>query len=263
MEQLKAKLAVVTGASSGIGAAIVRDLIAAGLIVIGLARRYERMEALRQELSTDEQRARFHAIKCNIADGRDVAEVFTRIIRDHGPVYVLVNNAGCFRFGQLATMDECEVQEVLQTNVMGVVNCTRHVFAAMRAHSIDGHVILINSICGHKVPVISDAMPILNIYPATKFALTAINEIYRQEFKGLGTRVKVTDVELKLVVGNSLGSERFVYQRTGAAEICPVFELIMHSTNPKEALRKQICNTSIEYCTATHTHATTYKHIDK
>ncbi|XP_011187737.2 farnesol dehydrogenase isoform X2 [Zeugodacus cucurbitae] len=199
MEQLKAKLAVVTGASSGIGAAIVRDLIAAGLIVIGLARRYERMEALRQELSTDEQRARFHAIKCNIADGRDVAEVFTRIIRDHGPVYVLVNNAGCFRFGQLATMDECEVQEVLQTNVMGVVNCTRHVFAAMRAHSIDGHVILINSICGHKVPVISDAMPILNIYPATKFALTAINEIYRQEFKGLGTRVKVTSISPGLV----------------------------------------------------------------
>ncbi|XP_018784534.1 PREDICTED: farnesol dehydrogenase-like [Bactrocera latifrons] len=199
MEQLKAKLAVVTGASSGIGAAIVRDLIAAGLIVIGLARRYERVEALRQELPTAEQRARLHAIKCNIADAQDVAETFTRIIRDHGPVYVLVNNAGCLRSGQLATMAECEVQEVLQTNVMGVVNCTRHVFASMRAHRIHGHVILINSICGHKVPVIPGHMPTLNIYPATKFALTAINEIYRQEFKELGTRVKVTSISPGLV----------------------------------------------------------------
>lgn len=58
---------------------------------------------------------------------------------------------------------------------------------------------------------------------------------------------------MELVVGNSLGCEHFVYQRAGAAEICPVFELIMHSTNPTEALRKQICNTSIEYYPASHT----------
>ncbi|XP_067641987.1 farnesol dehydrogenase-like [Eurosta solidaginis] len=207
MEQLKSKLAVVTGASSGIGAAIVRDLIAAGLIVIGLARRIERVEALRQDLPTREQSGRLHAIKCNIADAQDVAETFRRIICDHGPVHVLVNNAGCLRTGQLATMAESEVQEVLQTNVMGVVNCTRHAFASMRAHRIDGHVILINSICGHKVPVIPGHMPTLNIYPATKFALTAINEIYRQEFKELGTRVKVTSISPGLV-DTELISER-------------------------------------------------------
>lgn len=203
MEQLKSKIAVVTGASSGIGAAIVKDLLKAQLIVIGLARRIERVEQLKQQLTAEEQH-RLHAIRCDVANASDVARVFKEITDTHGPVHVLVNNAGCLRMGQLCQMAAEQIQEMLQTNIMGVVNCTRHAFASMQQTTPstpdgaqpNGHIILINSILGHKVPVIPGHVPSLNIYPATKYALTAINEIYRQEFRALGTRIKVTVMTL-------------------------------------------------------------------
>ncbi|XP_061387614.1 farnesol dehydrogenase-like [Musca vetustissima] len=206
MEQLKWKIAVVTGASSGIGAAVVKDLLKAQLIVIGLARRIERVEQLKQQL-TGEQQQRLHAIRCDVTNANEVAEAFKEISLRHGRIYVLVNNAGCLRMGQLCQMPPEQIQEVLQTNIMGVVNCTRNAFASMQQGAAEensdgkprGHIILINSILGHNVPVIPGHVPSLNIYPATKYALTAINEIYRQEFRALGTRIKVTSISPGLV----------------------------------------------------------------
>uniref|UniRef100_T1PAP0 Short chain dehydrogenase n=1 Tax=Musca domestica TaxID=7370 RepID=T1PAP0_MUSDO len=203
MEQLKSKIAVVTGASSGIGAAVVKDLLKAQLIVIGLARRIERVEQLKQQLTGEEQQ-RLHAIRCDVTNATAVAEAFKEISLSHGSIHVIVNNAGCLRMGQLCQMPPEQIEEVLQTNIMGVVNCTRNGFAAMQeAAGADGqprgHIILINSILGHNVPVIPGHVPSLNIYPATKYALTAMNEIYRQEFRALGTRIKVTSISPGLV----------------------------------------------------------------
>lgn len=214
MEQLKSKIAVVTGASSGIGAAVVRDLLRVQLIVFGLARRIERVEQLKQQLTNEEQQ-RLHAIRCDVTDATEVTRVFEEITDTHGPVYALVNNAGCLRMGQLCQMPVDQIQEVLQTNIMGVVNCTRNAFTSMQrsmeaasdtAGQPCGHIILINSILGHNIPVIPGHVPSLNIYPATKYALTAINEIYRQEFRALGTRIKVTVMTFSVVLFSSFAS---------------------------------------------------------
>ncbi|XP_037932574.1 farnesol dehydrogenase-like [Teleopsis dalmanni] len=207
MEQLKSKIAVVTGASSGIGASIVRELLSAELIVVGLARRVERVNELKLSLSQDQQ-ARLHAIKCDVSNAIEVAEAFAVIAENYGPVHVLINNAGCLRTGQLCTMPSEQVQEVLLTNVMGVINCTHHAYAAMISDNGDGHVILINSILGHKVPAIPGHLPELNVYPATKYALTAINEIYRQEFTALGTRIKVTSLSPGIVNTELISEEQ-------------------------------------------------------
>lgn len=194
MEQLKSKIAVVTGASSGIGACIVKDLLKAKMIVIGLARRIERVIELQQQLPLSEQE-RLHSMKCDVTNEQEVESVFKEIINKYGSIYLLVNNAGCMRLGQLCRMPTEQIQQILQTNVCGIVNCTRYAFESM-LHSGDvdktGHVILINSILGHQVPVIPGHIPSFNIYPATKYAVTAINEIYRQEFRELGTKIKVT-----------------------------------------------------------------------
>lgn len=201
MERWQNKIAVVTGASSGIGSAMVKDLVENGLKVIGLARRLERVEAIRKNLPAKKQN-NLVPMRCDVSDLRSVNEAFDKIISLFGGVDILVNNAGCMKQGQLVTMNIAEVQQVIQTNIMGVVQCTQRAFKSMKERNFAGHVILINSISGHRVAS-STPLPVSNIYSPTKFAITAITEIYRQEFKGLGTKIKVT-VRFKYL--NSIGN---------------------------------------------------------
>ncbi|XP_075156816.1 farnesol dehydrogenase-like [Haematobia irritans] len=193
MERWQNKVAVVTGASSGIGEAIVKDFVNNGLQVIGLARRLDRMEAVRQQLPMAKQKF-LTPLKCDVSDLKSVNEAFDMIIAKFGGVDILVNNAGCIKLGQLTTMDVNDLQQVLQTNVMGAVYCTQRAFKSMKDRNFPGHVILMNSVAGHGIVNTGPMLPETNIYSPTKFALKAITEIYRQEFKGFGTKVKVTSI---------------------------------------------------------------------
>ncbi|XP_023305100.2 farnesol dehydrogenase-like [Lucilia cuprina] len=193
MERWQNKVAVVTGASSGIGAAIVRDLLNCGLQVVGLARRVDRVNDIKQQLPVNLQ-PKLTALQCDVSSLESVNKAFDKIISLFGGVDVLVNNAGCMSKGKLSTRNPEEIQKVLQTNVMGVVYCTQRAFKSMKERNFDGHVILLNSISGHRVRCLPNYLPDNNIYAPSKFAITAITEIYRQEFKGLGTRIKITSI---------------------------------------------------------------------
>lgn len=79
-------------------------------------------------------------------------------------------------------------KEILDLNVFGLCVATKEAIRSMRNNNINGHIILINSWSGHVVP----NFPGFNIYPASKFAVTAINETLRFELTGLGSKIKVT-----------------------------------------------------------------------
>lgn len=191
MDRWRNKVAVVTGASSGIGAACCKDLVNAGMTVVGLARREDRIVKLRDTLSFD-LKYRLFPIKCDVTQDADITKTFAWIEKNLGGVSVLVNNAGIVRFGQhLCDMDTTDLKAVLDTNVTGVVVCTREAFRSMKKHGIDGHVLIINSIAGHRVLNMQNNISI-NIYPASKYAVTAITEVYRQEFLMNNTKVKIT-----------------------------------------------------------------------
>ncbi|KAL9879721.1 farnesol dehydrogenase-like [Glossina fuscipes fuscipes] len=205
MERWLNKVAVVTGASSGIGAATAKDLVHAGLNVVGLARRVDRVEELKQQLPAD-KRQYLTAIKCDVADVESVNEAFKQIVTKFGGIDVLVNNAGRIVGGQLCTMDVAEVQRTLQTNVMGVIHCTQHAFKSMKERNMNGHIFIINSIAGHNVVSgIYGEIPMTNVYSPSKYALTAITEIYRREFLGLETKIKITSISLALVETELVG----------------------------------------------------------
>ncbi|KAI8124096.1 hypothetical protein FF38_00969 [Lucilia cuprina] len=200
MERWQNRVAVVTGASSGIGSAITKDLIAAGLVVVGLARRKERVDEIRASLPAKQQN-RLHAIKCDVSDMQSVNEAFDWIEKTLGTVEILINNAGTYTSGQLLTLEIDTLQQTLQTNVMGIVYCTRRAFQSMQKANVNhGHVILINSVVGHYIfnPP-PGSLPTFNIYPCTKYAVTGLTEILRQEFRELKTKIKITSVSPGLV----------------------------------------------------------------
>lgn len=193
MEQLKGKVAVVTGASAGIGAAIAMDLIKSGMIVVGLARRQDKILALKNQLPAELQN-QLYAIKCDVRVESDIKSAFEWIRSKFICVDVLINNAGIIRMDYLLNKDNTNVlRDVIDTNVMSVALCTREAFHIMKENNNAGHIIMVNSIAGHKIPSASN-MSTFNLYSPSKFALTSMTEILRQE-------MEIFDVNIRISVG--------------------------------------------------------------
>uniref|UniRef100_A0A182WQQ4 Dehydrogenase n=1 Tax=Anopheles minimus TaxID=112268 RepID=A0A182WQQ4_9DIPT len=196
MERWQGKVAIVTGASSGIGAATVTALAKAGMITFGLARRVERVEELKNDLP-EEIRERLHAIQCDVTKEEDILAAFQQVTEKCGGVDVLINNAGVARstVGVLTADNTQALRDVIDTNLVGLALCSREAFQSMKKRSVDGHIIHINSILGHCVL----PMGTLNVYPATKYGVTALTETMRHELRLAGTKIKVTSISPGLV----------------------------------------------------------------
>lgn len=191
MERWSGKVAVITGASAGIGAAIAIDLAKSGLRVIGLARRPERVEALKNQLPKSIT-GELHSFKCDVTQETDIKAAFEWVNQKFGGIDILVNNAGIGSAMNLVDSDNTEkLKAVIDTNLMGPALCTREAFQSMKKRNVDGHVIMINSVAGHGVPYLLFGRS-FNIYPCTKFAVTAMTEVLRQEFQLMETKIKIT-----------------------------------------------------------------------
>lgn len=192
MDRWIGKTAVVTGASSGIGAAVVIDLIKAGINVVGLARRKERIEELKQRIPASAT-GKLYAIKCDLTQESDIKSAFEWVEQNLGGVHILVNNAGIIKTMNLLDADNTQqLRETIDTNVLAVAICSREAFHSMKKRNFDGHILHINSCAGHKIPFFVGLYPSFNIYPSTKYAVTAMTEVIRQELQNFDTKIKVT-----------------------------------------------------------------------
>lgn len=190
MERWRNKIAVVTGASSGVGAACVKDLVIAGVTVAALARREHKLNEMRNSLP-EELRDKVYLFKCDVTNENDVVSAFKWIKDNLGSIHILINSAGTADSIYLCGL-YCskQIQKTIDTNVMGTVICAREAFNQMKEEKIDGHIVLLNSAMDHHTPPCPFGS--INIYSATKCAITAMAETYRQEFSASGTNVKVT-----------------------------------------------------------------------
>ena len=126
MEKGTEKVAIVTGGSRGIGAAIVEKLAANGVnVAVIYAGNIEAAEKICQECHV-KYGAKMKAYRCNVADFEETKEVIARIKADFGSVHILINNAGITRDGLIAMMKEEAFDSVMDTNLKGAFNMIRH-----------------------------------------------------------------------------------------------------------------------------------------
>ncbi|KAI4454424.1 dehydrogenase/reductase sdr family member 11 [Holotrichia oblita] len=190
MERWSGKVAIITGASAGMGAVISQYLVERGMKVVGLSRRIERIEELSKRLT--EQPGKLYAFRCDISKEEDILRAF-RWIRDNlGPVHVLINNAGLTRPTNLTDGSTEDWRKIFDVNVMATCICTREAVRIMKDHNISGQIINMNSVVGHYVPMMTE--PLLNVYPASKFAVTALTETLRQELRYYKSKIKITSI---------------------------------------------------------------------
>ncbi|CAG9861410.1 unnamed protein product [Phyllotreta striolata] len=190
MDRWVGKVALVTGASSGIGAAIAKALVENGLLVVGIARRIDKIEDLSRTLA--DQPGKLFALRCDVAKEEDILRSFRWITENVGPIHILINNAGLIRPTNLTDGCTEDWRKIFDVNVMALCICTREAVKVMRQKKVAGHIVHINSVVGHTVPVLPK--PAFNVYPASKHAVTALTETLRQELIHLDSPIKVTSI---------------------------------------------------------------------
>ncbi|CAH1793442.1 unnamed protein product [Owenia fusiformis] len=189
MDRWSGRVALVTGASSGIGAAIAEDLVKAGVKVIGCARRVELIQALAEKLKGE--RGMLNAIKCDLYNEDEIKAMFEAINKDHGGVDICINNAGMGNYAPLLDSETTKWKQMINLNILALCICTREAIKGMRARGMDnGHVIHIASMDAHRIY----PEPGEHFLAATKQMVRALLEGHRNELRALHSHIRVSEV---------------------------------------------------------------------
>jgi NADP-dependent 3-hydroxy acid dehydrogenase YdfG len=176
--------AVVTGASSGIGAATAIALAREGYAVALAARRADRINELAERISGDGGQAL--AVPTDVADEQSARALIERAKAEFGSVDVLVNNAGVMLLGPILGADLEHWQRMVNVNLLGLLYCTHAALPVMKEQE-SGHIVNVSSVAGRVARMGS------GVYNATKFGVGAFSESLRQEAVDYGVRVTIVE----------------------------------------------------------------------
>jgi 3-oxoacyl-[acyl-carrier protein] reductase len=180
MKKLENKVAVITGASKGIGAGIAKSLAAAGAsVVVNYASAKEGAEKVVAEITADGGKA--IAVQANVSNVNDVTRLFEETTKAFGAVDILVNNAGVYAFGAIEEITAEDFHRQFDTNVLGLLLTTQG--AVKNFNPLGGSIINIGSVVRAITP------PGSSIYTATKGAVDAITHVLAKELGGKHIRV--------------------------------------------------------------------------
>jgi NADP-dependent 3-hydroxy acid dehydrogenase YdfG len=181
---LAGKVALVTGASSGIGEAAALALAEAGAAVALSARRADRLEALVARIAAAGGRA--VALPGDVASEADATAAVTETIARLGRIDILVNSAGVIQAGGVESLPLDEWRRVIDINLLGTLYTCKAAIGPMKAQGA-GDIINISSTAGRR------AAGIFGPYSTSKFGLTGLTEGLRQEVGGAGIRVSIVE----------------------------------------------------------------------
>jgi NADP-dependent 3-hydroxy acid dehydrogenase YdfG len=171
-DNISGKVIVITGASSGMGAAAATYLAAKGASVVLGARRADRIKALAAEIADAGGNA--NAVVTDVSNRTDVAKLADTAVETYGRIDVLINNAGLMPLSPLDRLKVDEWDRMIDVNVKGVLYGIAAALPHMKAQK-SGHIINVSSVAGHKLFAGSA------VYSATKFAVRALSDGLREE----------------------------------------------------------------------------------
>jgi short-subunit dehydrogenase len=180
--QIEGSSALITGASAGLGSEFARQLAGRATSLILVARRRERLEELRDELTKRNPTLIVHVRETDLSENRAVIELFDSLERDKIAVDLLINNAGLGDLGMFATIELQRVKEMLAVNVTALTLLTRLLLPGMVARK-RGAILNVSSSAGF-LPLAGFA-----VYAATKAYVTSFSEAIRAELRGTGVTV--------------------------------------------------------------------------
>nr|XP_002741323.1 PREDICTED: dehydrogenase/reductase SDR family member 11-like [Saccoglossus kowalevskii] len=181
---LAGSVAIVTGASSGIGAAVAKHLAEAGAMVAMAARRVDKLNEIQESIEKGGGVA--IAVKTDVCNKDEVKALVKHTESTLGPVDIIVNNAGVMYYTLMKNLNEDQWERTIDVNCKGVVNGVGAVLSGMISRG-KGHIVNMSSNAGRR------AFPGLAVYSGTKFFVEAMSSALRQEL--IGTGVKVTTIQ--------------------------------------------------------------------
>ncbi|CAC5423035.1 Uncharacterized oxidoreductase SA2266,Uncharacterized oxidoreductase MXAN_5909,Uncharacterized oxidoreductase SSP1627 [Staphylococcus saprophyticus subsp. saprophyticus ATCC 15305 _ NCTC 7292],Uncharacterized oxidoreductase Lmo0432,Uncharacterized oxidoreductase SAR2567,Uncharacterized oxidoreductase SACOL2488,Uncharacterized oxidoreductase Lin0452,Uncharacterized oxidoreductase SAS2370,Uncharacterized oxidoreductase SSP0419 [Staphylococcus saprophyticus subsp. saprophyticus ATCC 15305 _ NCTC 7292] [Mytilu len=213
--KLEGKIAIVTGASSGIGRAIAVALCQAGAKVALAARRMERLKEINREIT--DQEGICICVKTDVTKREDVKELVKHTESVFGPVDILVNNAGVMYYTMMKNLHEEEWERQIDLNCKGLTNCIGAVLDGMLKRG-SGHIVNMSSDAGRK------GFPGLAVYSGTKFYVEGLSQALRQEVCGSGVRVTCIqpgDVKTELITHST---DKEAQEKYDGSSSCKILE---------------------------------------
>uniref|UniRef100_A0A674N4V0 Dehydrogenase/reductase SDR family member 11 n=1 Tax=Takifugu rubripes TaxID=31033 RepID=A0A674N4V0_TAKRU len=196
MDRWKGRVALVTGASVGIGAAVARALVQQGMRVVGCARNVDKIEKLAAECQSAGYSGTLIPYKCDLSNEEEILSMFSAIKTMQQGVDVCINNAGLAHSEPLLSGKTEGWKNMIDVNVLALSICTREAYKSMKERNVDdGHIININSMGGHRMVPSADE----HFYCATKYAVTALTEGIRQELREANTHIRATCISPGIV----------------------------------------------------------------
>jgi NADP-dependent 3-hydroxy acid dehydrogenase YdfG len=183
---LSGKLAIVTGASSGIGEATAQHLSQQGATVVMVARRKDRLDKLVKTLQKTGGKA--SAIEADLTDASAADHIVKDTLKNYGRIDILVNNAGVMLLGPVLDAPLQEWENMISLNVLSLMRLTHAVLPYMQQVN-SGHIVNISSVAG-RVATANSA-----VYNASKWAVNAFTEALRQELAADQLAIRTTLIE--------------------------------------------------------------------
>ena len=184
MKRIEGQVALVTGASSGIGEATSQALARCGMRVVVAARRIGHLEALVERINLEGGEAM--ALEVDVTDEQQVQTMARRAQQHWGQLDILVNSAGLMLLGPIAGADTEDWRHMISTNLLGLLYVTHAVLPIMKTQK-SGHIVNISSVAGRVARAGS------GVYNATKWGVGALSEALRQEC--VQDNIRVTVIE--------------------------------------------------------------------